>query len=71
MQVVDEAFRSPKSDRLLASDVQSQQAVEAHKVADMSMRYEYMLNAQDLARRQAAMSPRSNRIARFSNSVST
>jgi hypothetical protein len=52
MDVVDEAFRSPKTDRLLASNVQPKQAVEAHEVADMSMRYEYMLEAQEFARRQ-------------------
>jgi hypothetical protein len=50
--VVDEAFRTIEIDVLLSADQDPQQAIESDEMIDMRMRYEYVFEPQDLARRQ-------------------
>ena len=51
MHIVDEAFRSIKADRFLATDQQPQQAIKPDEMIDMRMGDEDMSQPLDLARR--------------------
>src|SRR2546428_7593345 len=51
MHVIDEAARPIECDRLLPADQDPQQAIEADKMIEMSMRHEHTVETVNLSRR--------------------